>query len=161
MDSKQIFVLRYIFKKRPLAFPLLVLALQIFYDPEPDQTIVPEDREWVGEYYELPDEEDNRDRLSPWVLRIQLDNKVMTDKKLSMREVGERIINDFMGDLNCIFTDDNADELVLRLRIVKEQNAGDDFDDLQQAAEEDEDKDCRFLKNIERDILKDMVLISK
>eukprot|EP00392_Amoebophrya_sp_AT5.2_P004718 g4726.t1 len=129
---------------------------QIFYDPEPDQTIVPEDREWVGEYYELPDEEDNRDRLSPWVLRIQLDNKVMTDKKLSMREVGERIINDFMGDLACIFTDDNADELVLRLRIVKENPIGAGLEEDEQG--DDEDKDCRFLKNIERDILKDMVL---
>ena len=44
----------------------------------------------------------------------------MTDKKLSMREVGERIIGDFMGDLDCIFTDDNAEELVLRLRILKD-----------------------------------------
>ena len=35
---------------------------QIYYDPEPDKTIIPEDKDWVEEYYELPDDEDNRDR---------------------------------------------------------------------------------------------------
>merc|ERR1719191_1686455 len=94
---------------------------QIFWDPDPTNTLVPQDREWVTEYYDLPDEDDDPSRLSPWVLRIQLNNKVMTDKKLTIREVGESILSDFTGDLDCIFTDDNAEELVLRIRLVKDQ----------------------------------------
>eukprot|EP00913_Durusdinium_trenchii_P014291 g13407.t1 len=112
---------------------------QIFWDPDPEHTLVEEDKEWVSLYYELPDEDENPERCGPWILgptgrvghrrtvdglkrllRIQLSNKVMTDKKLTVREVGERILRDFMNDLDCIFTDDNAEELVLRIRLLKE-----------------------------------------
>ncbi|CAK9043041.1 unnamed protein product [Durusdinium trenchii] len=93
---------------------------QIFWDPDPEHTLVEEDKEWVSLYYELPDEDENPERCGPWLLRIQLSNKVMTDKKLTVREVGERILRDFMNDLDCIFTDDNAEELVLRIRLLKE-----------------------------------------
>ncbi|CAE7377440.1 polr2a [Symbiodinium natans] len=92
---------------------------QIFWDPDPENTLVEEDQEWVSLYYELPDEDENPARCGPWLLRIQLSNKVMTDKKLTVREVGERILGDFQNDLDCIFTDDNAEELVLRIRLLK------------------------------------------
>eukprot|EP00435_Cladocopium_sp_Y103_P013659 s4055_g3.t1 len=95
---------------------------QIFWDPDPEHTLVEEDKEWVSLYYELPDEDENPERCGPWLLRIQLSNKVMTDKKLTVREVGERILNDFMNDLDCIFTDDNAEELVLRIRLLKDRS---------------------------------------
>eukprot|EP00397_Hematodinium_sp_SG-2012_P000777 GEMP01000778.1.p1 GENE.GEMP01000778.1~~GEMP01000778.1.p1 ORF type:complete len:2021 (+),score=468.87 GEMP01000778.1:45-6107(+) len=131
----------------------VTLFTQIFYDPGIENTFIPEDREWVEEYYELPDEEDNRNRCSPWCLRIQLNNKVMTDKKLTMRDVGERIIHDFVGDLDCIFTDDNAEDLVLRLRLLQDELAPVDDDD-----DQDEDRDFRFLRNIENNILKEMTL---
>jgi len=131
----------------------VTLFTQIFYDPGIENTFIPEDKEWVEEYYELPDEEDNRNRCSPWCLRIQLNNKVMTDKKLTMRDVGERIIHDFVGDLDCIFTDDNAEDLVLRLRLLQDEQAPVDDDD-----DQDEDRDFRFLRNIENNILKEMTL---
>merc|ERR1719414_1943691 len=131
---------------------------QIFWDPDPVNTKVLEDKEWVSEYYELPDEDDNPARCSPWVLRIQLSSKVMTDKKLTVREVGERIIRDFCGDLDCIFTDDNAEELVLRIRLLKEAQDMDvepcEFD----PSDDREDKDFKFLRSIEANILKEMTL---
>jgi len=131
---------------------------QIFWDPDPVNTRVAEDKEWVSEYYELPDEDDNPARCGAWLLRIQLSNKVMTDKKLTVREVGERIIRDFHGDLDCIFTDDNAEELVLRIRLLKEvqemnAEAG-PFD----PGDDKEDKDFKFLRSIEANILKEMTL---
>lgn len=64
----------------------------------------------------------------------------MADKKLTMREVGERIVRDFMGDLDCIFTDHNAEDLVLRLRILKDQGQ---VGDAEEEGADDEDKDCR------------------
>eukprot|EP00438_Fugacium_kawagutii_P027991 Skav202942 [mRNA] locus=scaffold422:259827:262861:+ [translate_table: standard] len=61
-------------------------SVQIFWDPDPEHTLVEEDKEWVSLYYELPDEDENPERCGPWLLRIQLSNKVMTDKKLTVRE---------------------------------------------------------------------------
>eukprot|EP00933_Yihiella_yeosuensis_P079066 TRINITY_DN9115_c0_g3_i4.p1 TRINITY_DN9115_c0_g3~~TRINITY_DN9115_c0_g3_i4.p1 ORF type:complete len:946 (+),score=194.66 TRINITY_DN9115_c0_g3_i4:629-3466(+) len=131
---------------------------QIFWDPDPEKTLVEEDKEWVSLYYELPDEDENPARCGSWLLRIQLSNKVMTDKKLTVREVGERILKDFLNDLDCIFTDDNAEELVLRIRLLKE------LDQLNQEPgpfdpnDDTEDKNFKFLRNIEANILKEMSL---
>jgi len=131
---------------------------QIFWDPDPVNTRVKEDREWVSEYYELPDEDDNPARCGAWLLRIQLSNKVMTDKKLTVREVGERIQNDFLGDLDCIFTDDNAEELVLRIRLLKEVNEMNMEAGAFDPADEKEDRDFKFLRSIESNMLKEMTL---
>lgn len=40
------------------------------------------------------------------------------DKKLSMEQIAEKISAGFGDDLNCIFNDDNAEKLVLRIRIM-------------------------------------------
>lgn len=48
----------------------------ILYDPEPLRSVVREDQEWVNVYYEMPDFDVGR--ISPWLLRIELDRKRMT-----------------------------------------------------------------------------------
>lgn len=88
----------------------------IYYDPDPQNTVINEDQEFVNVYYEMPDFE--VDRISPWLLRIELDRKRMTDKKLTMEQIAEKINAGFGDDLNCIFNDDNAEKLVLRIRIM-------------------------------------------
>lgn len=88
----------------------------IYYDPDPQNTVISEDQEFVNVYYEMPDFDPTR--ISPWLLRIELDRKRMTDKKLTMEQIAEKINAGFGDDLNCIFNDDNAEKLVLRIRIM-------------------------------------------
>ncbi len=131
----------------------------IYYDPNPQNTVVAEDQEWVNVYYEMPDFDVTR--ISPWLLRIELDRKHMTDRKLTMEQIAEKIkagglrthnliqcfnrnvvvfplmtllvsLQGFGDDLNCIFNDDNAEKLVLRIRIMnsdenKFQEVSNDF----------------------------------
>lgn len=94
-------------------------------------------------------------RLSPWLLRIELDRKSMTDKNLSMEQIAEKINAAFGQDLNCIFNDDNAQKLVLRIRIVNNEELK--FED---SCEDDENRlsDDMFLKAIECTLLADMTL---
>ncbi|XP_066139223.1 DNA-directed RNA polymerase II subunit RPB1 [Euwallacea fornicatus] len=124
----------------------------IYYDPDPQNTVIPEDQDFVNVYYEMPDFDPTR--ISPWLLRIELDRKRMVDKKLTMEQIAEKINAGFGDDLNCIFNDDNADKLVLRIRIMN----GDDgkFGE----GEEDVDKmdDDMFLRCIEANMLSDMTL---
>ena len=76
----------------------------------------------------------------------------MTDTKLSMQEIAERIHADFGGDLNCIYNDDNADKLILRIRINNdEENKAPD----QEGSVGDDDV---FLKQIESNMLTEMDL---
>ena len=88
----------------------------IYYDPDPQNTVIPEDQEFVNVYYEMPDFDPTR--ISPWLLRLELDRKRMTDKKLTMEQIAEKINATFGDDLMTIFNDDNAEKLVLRIRLM-------------------------------------------
>lgn len=125
----------------------------IYYDPHPRNTIITEDQEFVKDFYEIPDFDPTN--LSPWLLRIELDRKRMVDKKLTMEQIAEKINAGFGDDLNCIFNDDNADKLVLRIRIVNDEE-----NKFQNNDEDPGDKmeDDIFLKCIEANILSDMTL---
>ncbi|OWF51528.1 DNA-directed RNA polymerase II subunit RPB1-like [Mizuhopecten yessoensis] len=124
----------------------------IYYDPNPQNTVISEDQEWVNVYYEMPDFDVSR--ISPWLLRIELDRKRMTDKKLTMEQISEKITAGFGDDLNCIFNDDNAEKLVLRIRIMNSDESK------MQSDEEIVDKmeDDVFLRCIESNLLSDMTL---
>ncbi|KAI0233692.1 DNA-directed RNA polymerase II subunit RPB1 [Lamellibrachia satsuma] len=124
----------------------------IYYDPDPMNTVLPEDQDWVSVYYEMPDFDVSR--ISPWLLRIELDRKRMTDKKLTMEQISEKITAGFGDDLNCIFNDDNAEKLVLRIRIMNS-----DENKMQEEEEQvDKMEDDVFLRCIEANMLTDMTL---
>ena len=125
----------------------------IYYDPFPLKTVIPEDQDFVTVYYEMPDFDVTR--ISPWLLRIELDRKKMTDKKLTMEQISEKINAGFGDDLNCIFNDDNAEKLILRVRIMNtESKENEDETDEQHEKMEDD----TFLRFIEANILSDMTL---
>merc|ERR1712118_38839 len=88
-------------------------------DPNPTQTRVVADKEWVQDYYGLLDEEDHPSRCSQWLLRIQLDKNRLTEKRTTVEDVGECICLHFSGDLDVIFTDDCAEDPVVRIRLFR------------------------------------------
>lgn len=45
----------------------------IYYDPDPLNTVIEEDQEWVNIFYEMPDFDPSR--ASPWLLRLELDRR--------------------------------------------------------------------------------------
>eukprot|EP00118_Oscarella_pearsei_P007073 m.33460 g.33460 ORF g.33460 m.33460 type:complete len:1731 (+) comp31816_c0_seq4:877-6069(+) len=126
----------------------------IYYDPDPMNTVILEDQEWVNIYYEMPDVDVKR--LSPWLLRIELDRKRMTDKQMTMDQVAEKITRAFGEDLHCIFTDDNAEKLVLRIRIIDAEGKFAEEDGVME--ELDKMDDDAFLKCIEANLLSDLAL---
>ncbi|KAK8379717.1 hypothetical protein O3P69_019605 [Scylla paramamosain] len=125
----------------------------IYYDPDPQNTVVIEDQEFVNVYYEMPDFDVSR--ISPWLLRIELDRKKMTDRKLTMEQISQKINSGFGDDLNCIYNDDNAEKLVLRIRII----VGDDKLGAEDNEEQvDKMEDDTFLRCIEANMLNDLTL---
>lgn len=45
----------------------------IYYDPDPKNTCIEEDQDWVNIFYEMPDFDPSN--ASPWLLRLELDRK--------------------------------------------------------------------------------------
>ncbi|KAI8012893.1 DNA-directed RNA polymerase II subunit 1 [Camellia lanceoleosa] len=126
-------------------------ATEVWYDPDPMSTIIEEDVDFVKSYYEMPDEEISPDKISPWLLRIELNREMMVDKKLSMADIAEKINLEFDDDLTCIFNDDNAEKLILRIRIMNDEAPKGELQD--ESAEDDV-----FLKKIESNMLTEMAL---
>ncbi|CAM9278362.1 unnamed protein product, partial [Heterosigma akashiwo] len=133
-------------------------ATQIWYDPDLKHTVVAADREFVEEYYEMPDEDLDPEKMSPWLLRLELNREMVADKNLRMQEVAARMAETYGQDLHVIFTDDNAEHLVLRVRIVsdEEDKLRDDGGGGGEAAVGQEDD--VFLKRLEKNMLESLVL---
>lgn len=97
---------------------------EIYYDPDPRTTVIEADAEMVDSYFDLHEGEIDVSRMSPWVLRIVLANDMMVDKKLSLSDVVAKINAEFENELHCLFNDDNADTLVMRIRILNDEPSG-------------------------------------
>jgi DNA-directed RNA polymerase II subunit RPB1 len=76
----------------------------------------------------------------------------MTDKKLTMEMIAEKIHAGFGDDLHVIYTDDNADKLVFRIRINS------NVDEKSEEETVDKMEDDVFLRCIEANMLSDLTL---
>ncbi|CDS13468.1 Putative DNA-directed RNA polymerase(Fragment) [Lichtheimia ramosa] len=122
---------------------------EIFYDPDPRNTIIEEDADFVDTYYQL--EDDNSPvvtRVSPWLLRIELDRGMMVDKRLNITEVVQRISEEFKSDLHVIGSDDNSEKLIIRCRVMMDENEEKGMEEDEGRAEED-----TFLRKLETSML--------
>jgi DNA-directed RNA polymerase II subunit RPB1 len=124
-------------------------ATEIYYDPDIQSTIIDEDRDMVESYFIIP--EDNADDInaqSRWLLRIVLSRSSLLDKDLTVQEVASRIKDTYRKDLAVIFSDNNADELVIRIRMIHQ------FD----KDEDEEVEEDVYLKRLESHILNTLTL---
>jgi DNA-directed RNA polymerase II subunit RPB1 len=54
---------------------------------------------------------------SKWVIRLKMNAEEMLDRNITMEDVHFAINNSYNGQLSCVFTDYNSDNLVFRLRL--------------------------------------------
>ena len=130
----------------------ITASTEIIFDPDPSATIIDEDRDFVEAFFAIPDEEveSKLHRQSPWLLRLELDRAKMLDKKLEMSYVASRIAEAFSNDLFVIWSEDNAEKLIIRCRTIQ----GDDKED-QDFDSTDEDV---FLRQVETNMLNSVSL---
>lgn len=127
---------------------------EVWYDPidpaDPCKTVVEEDVELISGFYALGDSEYDFTRMSPWVLRITLNRDMMLDKKLEMHNVAEKIQAEYSDFLHVIFSDDNKEHLVLRLRIMDQSDGkGGEAEDKDANDETLKKLDTQYLRNLQ------------
>jgi len=96
---------------------------------------------------------DSNKSHSPWVLRLTFDKMKMIDRNLQMSDIYYSIISRFNmenEDIRCIYTDDNSNELTLRIQCI--------ISNLEEDADADEEDMISTLKSIEKTILNDIIL---
>lgn len=122
---------------------------EIYYDPDVQSTNIAADLDMVESYWIIPDEAGaEAHRQSRWLLRIILGRRKLLDKGLTVQDVAAKIKENYAKDLAVIFSDNNADEQVIRIRMVQDPKGEEDPD-----LEED-----LMLKRLENHILDTLTL---
>ena len=138
---------------------------EIVYDPDPKTSVIEADRE-VQEYWDTEFLDDfagesvDPETLSPWVLRIVLDNAKFTVKGAVMSEIADAISEKYEGGalFTKIYSDDNNSHLVLRVGLIDDPDDA-DADDMMNAEPDGLSKpDNGFLERLEADLLDNLCL---
>ena len=123
-------------------------ATEVYYDPNVQSTVIPGDLDMVESYYIIPEDVSDDPALqSRWLLRIVLGRRKLLDKGLSVQDVAAKIKENYMNDVAIVFSDNNADEQVIRLRMMRAQKS----------EEQDYEEDL-VLKRLESHILDSLTL---
>ena len=87
---------------------------EIYYE---SQKVVRKDDEFMKFYNEhlIMNECDGE---SPWVLRLELDKMKMLDLELTTIDIHRTIYNFYGDTVTCVFSDDNADNIVFRIKLT-------------------------------------------
>jgi len=93
----------------------------IYWDEKDSSTIVEEDKELM-EFYSIFEQgliadEALEDTWSKWVLRLELNREEMFNRNISIQEVVSVIKTQFNNEINVVYSDYNADKLVMRIRL--------------------------------------------
>lgn len=132
-----------------LVYTTLALAAKstaIYYDPDLENCVVEEDREWlIDELGLMPEEEINQ--LSPWLLRIELDAALKSNSPfMNFENIKAKLLAEF-DMLWVTYNDDNADNPTLHVRL--KLNA----EDLETLDQEETQTEDEFLKAVENALL--------
>ncbi len=101
----------------------LLSRSEIIYNTNNTVSDNDEDREFMKSYKEFAElfgvEEKKNVNYSPWTLRLVFDKEAMMNRKITVHEVQEIIEENSYnhGNIECIFSDDNASDVVMRIRI--------------------------------------------
>ncbi|KAI8822549.1 putative RPO21-DNA-directed RNA polymerase II, 215 kd subunit [Fimicolochytrium jonesii] len=128
----------------------LTSKTEIWYDPDPLNSVIESDREIMQAWAEMEDAAE-LGNYSPWVLRIILNFKAKSDKNLSLFDISTKIQEVFDQDVKCWVSDDNAKDMVILARIKTDTKDGDGDED----GKLDEDQ---FLRKVEENMLNQITL---
>jgi DNA-directed RNA polymerase II subunit RPB1 len=99
--------------------------VDICFDPNDATTVIEADRLMIQQFYEFENlvnecgGEEVETEKSKWVLRLVLNPEIMLDKNITMEDVNFALKNIYGNDINCVYSDYNANNLVCRIRMTE------------------------------------------
>ena len=126
----------------------LVSHTKIYFDPSDLSTVIEKDRpllELYKEFQEIDPVCQDEHSPSNWVLRFEINRKELLERQITMEDIVFSIKEIYQNDLSCIYSDDNSDELILRIRINKESDS-------------EEDEGIFLLRMIEKSMLEKIII---
>jgi DNA-directed RNA polymerase beta' subunit len=104
----------------------IVQSIEVCFDPDDLNTLILEDKDTIEQYkaFEQLAEECSQTSFqsdeyekSKWIIRMVMDPEVMLEKNITMDDVNFTLKNSFEEQINCVYSDYNADKLIFRIRM--------------------------------------------
>lgn len=129
----------------------ITLSSKIYYDPDDMETIIEEDKGMMEIYKVFSDIDpicQKVENKSNWILRLEFNKKYMMNKNITMDDIHFVINQTYGNDIHCVYSDDNANELIFRIRINHEE----------ELPKEDQTEEINLLKTLENNLLNKVVI---
>jgi DNA-directed RNA polymerase II subunit RPB1 len=146
----------------------IVKSIEICFDPDDLNTLISEDKDTIQQYkafesmvascaeVNLSNDENEK---SKWIIRMELDPEIMLEKNITMDDVNFTLNNCYENQINCVYSDYNADKLVFRIRMneVIKNNSGKSATGKTKLPLDQSDQ-IYILKNFQDQLLQNVVL---
>ena len=124
-------------------------SVRIYYDPDDLNTNIEEDRDLL-EIYKVYNDLDpvmNNCTGSNLIIRFEFDKQILMMKNITMEDIYHRIYITYRDDISCIYSDDNSNKLIFRVRVLNmKKNVPEKINDI------------NVLKNFEKSMREKVVL---
>ena len=146
----------------------VVKAVQVCFDPDDLNSLIAEDKDTIEQYraFENIVEECNESSLqndenekSKWIIRMEMDPEVMLEKNITMDDVNFTLKSCYDDQINCVYSDFNADKLVFRIRMNEViKNGSGKGQNKTKVNPLDQSDQIYILKNFQDQLLQNVVL---
>lgn len=137
---------------RTTRFRDVVKSSAIYFDPDDSATNIAQDADFVRLHHEVlaiaggnASATQGGAVASPWLLRFEMDRAKLLDLRLTMLDIDYTLTEFYDTAISSVFSDDNAEHLVMRVR-------------LQEGGGTDEQDQLTNLKALEQNIMHNLVL---
>ena len=125
-------------------------SVNVYYDPDDNETLIEEDRELLQIYKmfsEMDDELKDNTQSSNWIIRLELNKDKMLNKDVTMELLYYRLNVLFSEDISCVYSDDNSNKLIFRIRVLKKKKG-----------DSSKINDINYIKNTVNNLLEKVVI---
>jgi DNA-directed RNA polymerase II subunit RPB1 len=131
----------------------LIKKTQIIYDSDNSKSCQEEELEYLNLYNDFNDilGLEKFENLSAWILKIDFDINTIIDKKITISEIQEILLNSFdsLDIIQCLISDDNNSNISMRIRIVSDNNMDNYYEFMKEFENQIVEIKIRGIKNIE------------
>lgn len=100
-----------------VSFVYFIDESNIYYDPNVLDSNIEGDKKYFQDYYDFYTEV-NLDNISPWVLKLKINELLFLNKNITMFDLYAFLLNQYGDKLHITYTDENSTELALYLRYM-------------------------------------------
>jgi len=135
-------------------------SVSICFDPDNLNTLIEKDKVIMEEYKKFQEMLEGcggismgnkKSAMSKWIIRFELSREAMLEKNISMGDIHFAIKHSYKDGVECIYTNTNSDNLIMRVRLTKllKHNKKKSLD---------QSDEIYMLKNLQENLLNNVIL---